>query len=241
MIVLHQMPRVFGLPNTSPACMKLEAWLRMTKLPYTLAELDLARAPKGKLPFIEDDGRVLGDSNLIVEELVSRYGVDPDAHLTAVERAVSLAFRRMLDENFYWALIEVRWRNEASWPKVREALAAALFPALPPATGKDILETQIRPLLLQQQHGHGMGRHSAEEIERIGSADMQSVADWLGDKPYFMGDRISTADATVLAYVANVLIPPLDNPIKTFVASQKNLGAYCTRMLGELFPDLAAQ
>jgi glutathione S-transferase len=241
MIVLHQLPRAFGLPNMSPACMKLEAWLRMAKLPYTLVELDLARAPKGKVPFIEDEGRILGDSNLIVEDLVSRYGVDPDAHLTAAERAASLAFRRMLDENFYWALIDVRWRNEASWPRMRETMAAALFPALPPATRNDILDAEIKPMLLQQQHGQGMGRHAAEEIQRIGIADMKSVADWLGEKPYFMGDRISTADATVLAFVANVLLPPLDNPIKSFVASHGPLSAYCTRLLGELFPDLAAE
>lgn len=240
MIALHQMPRAFGLPNMSPACMKLEAWLRMTKLPHTIAELDLSRAPKGKVPFIEDEGKVLGDSNLIIDHLVKSYGVDPDAHLTPAERAVSLAFRRMLDENFYWVILEVRWRSEASWPTTRECVGAALFPALPADVRADIVEKQLKPTILQQQHGQGMGRHTAEEIHAIGVADMAAVSDWLGEKPYFMGDRISTIDATVLAFVANILLAPVDNPVKRFVETRANLRAYCTRLLAELFADVTA-
>lgn len=238
MITLYQMARSLGLPNASPACMKLEGWLRMAKLPHRVALPDLTRAPKGKLPFIEDEGLLLGDSNLILEHLRARHGVDLDAHLDPVERATSLAFRRMLDENFYWVLIEVRWRNPEAWGMVRAGIAATLPEALPLATRVELVDGQLRPAILAQLHGQGMGRHTAAEIHAIGIADMRAVSDFLGDGPYVFGDRPSALDAAVYAYVANMVEPPLANPVKDWILARENLVEHAARMKAELFPEL---
>jgi hypothetical protein len=57
MIKLHQFAPAFGLPNASPFCMKVETYLRMAGLPYERVNSgDVLRAPKGKLPVIDDDG-----------------------------------------------------------------------------------------------------------------------------------------------------------------------------------------
>src|SRR5215470_14397806 len=74
MIKLHQGQRWRNLPNLSPPCVKLETWLRMAAIPYESAPPDLAEAPKGKVPFIEDAGVKMGDSTLIVEYLKRTYG-----------------------------------------------------------------------------------------------------------------------------------------------------------------------
>jgi Glutathione S-transferase N-terminal domain len=67
-IVLHQFSRSFGLPNASPFCMKLETYLRMAEIPHELAfEETLDKAPKKKMPYIEDEGQKIGDSNLVIE------------------------------------------------------------------------------------------------------------------------------------------------------------------------------
>jgi glutathione S-transferase len=34
----------------------------------------LDKAPKKKMPYIEADGQVIGDSNLIIEYLIKKYG-----------------------------------------------------------------------------------------------------------------------------------------------------------------------
>src|SRR5579863_5163865 len=66
-IKLFQFPRMFGIPNISPFCCKLETWLRITKIPYDVVDLpDPRKGPKGKVPFIEDVGQRLGDSSAIV-------------------------------------------------------------------------------------------------------------------------------------------------------------------------------
>src|SRR4051812_47536407 len=115
MIKLHQPPRAWKLPCGSPACFKLETWLRMTEIAYEPAPLEFSKAPKGKIPFIEHDGLMMGDSTLIIEYLKRTFRKDPDEHLGKKDRAVSLAFRRMLKENFYWVIMQARYGDEQNW------------------------------------------------------------------------------------------------------------------------------
>jgi glutathione S-transferase len=70
MIKVHQFAPAFGLPNASPFCMKLETYLRMAGLPFDLVnDGNVMNAPMGKLPYIEDDGRVVADTQVIIEYL----------------------------------------------------------------------------------------------------------------------------------------------------------------------------
>ena len=63
MIKVHQFAPAFGLPNASPFCMKLETWLRMAGLPFELVnDGNVMKAPKGKLPYIDDDGQPVADA-----------------------------------------------------------------------------------------------------------------------------------------------------------------------------------
>src|SRR5262249_45361546 len=80
-IKLFQFPRMFGIPNLSPFCCKLETWLRITRIPYEVVDSDPRKAPKGKLPFIEDGGVRIGDTSLIIDHLKRTRGVDPDSRL----------------------------------------------------------------------------------------------------------------------------------------------------------------
>ncbi|WP_375480322.1 hypothetical protein [uncultured Nostoc sp.] len=54
MITLYTALSLWGLPSISPACMELETWLRMAKLPYNntivVTADNLKLAPKGKVP-----------------------------------------------------------------------------------------------------------------------------------------------------------------------------------------------
>ena len=124
MIKLYQFAPAFGLPNASPFCMKLETYLRMAALPFEAPPASMQRlmqAPKGKMPYIEDDGRLLADSSLIIDYLKQRYGDRLDAWLDAEQRAIALAFARLIEENLYWALLHTRWIDPAGWALTREA------------------------------------------------------------------------------------------------------------------------
>jgi glutathione S-transferase len=71
--------------------MKVENYLRMTSIPYEVVDdFALAKAPKGKLPYIEDAGRAIADSGLILDYLKATYG-DPRTPTLSPRRRQSLS------------------------------------------------------------------------------------------------------------------------------------------------------
>lgn len=235
MIKLYQFPPAFGLPNASPFCMKLETYLRMTGLPFEIARhANHMKAPKGKLPYIEDNGRKIGDSGFVIDYLKATYGDPLDGKLDARQRAESLAWRRLMEENLYWAAVYSRWFDPAGWPLTKQIFFGKL-----PAALRWTLPTLARRGIRRQLAGHGIGRHSGEEIYHIGKADITALADFLGDKPYFMGDEPASIDAVAYAFLANLIWVPVDSPLKRHAARFSNLEAYCQRMKARYFAAAA--
>lgn len=232
MITLHQFAPAFGLPNASPFCMKLETWLRMAGLPFTLDNRgDVFKAPKGKLPYItDDDGTRVADTTFIVEHLTRRHGIALDAHLGPLERALATAFQRLIEENLYWAVVHTRWVDDAGWALTRQAFFGAM-----PVPLRWIVPPLARRGLRGQLRAHGMGRHAPAEIHAIGCRDLTAIADFLADKPFMLGERPSSIDASAHAFVANILWAPVDSPIQRHARSRPSLEAYCQRMKARYF------
>lgn len=232
MIRLHQFAPAFGLPNASPFCMKLETYLRMVGLPYELVNSgDVLRAPKGKLPFIDDGGTRVADTSFIIEYLKGRYGDTLDARLTPAQRAEATAFQRLLEEDLYWTVVQTRWVEDAGWQKTREAFFGAL-----PMPLRWILPPLARRGLRSEMRGHGMGRHSAAEIHAIGCRDVTAVADFLADKPFMLGNEPTSLDASAYAFLANLMWAPVDSPIQRHARARPTLEAFCQRMKARYFP-----
>lgn len=100
-VVLHQMPPNYRVLNVSPPCVKLETYLRMNKIPYE-SEYSFNMSSKGKVPWIEYNGRSVTDSNFIVHFLNEEFQFDPDAHLSVAEKAIAHTMLVTLEENTYW-------------------------------------------------------------------------------------------------------------------------------------------
>jgi glutathione S-transferase len=231
MIRLFQFAPAFGLPNASPFCMKLETYLRMASLPYELVNSgDVMKAPKRKLPYIDDGGTIVADTSFIVEYLKGRYGDPLDAGLSPQERAVATAFQRLFEENLYWAVVQTRWAEDAGWEKTREAFFGTL-----PAPLRWLVPRLARRGLLAEMRGHGMGRHSAAEIYAIGCRDVTAVADFLADKAFMLGGQPTSLDSTAYAFLANLLWAPVDSPILRHARARPTLEAYCQRMKARYF------
>lgn len=226
MIKVHQFAPAFGLPNASPFCMKLETYLRMAGLPYELVnDGNPMKAPKGKLPWIEDEGRVVADSGFIVEHLKRRHGDPLDARLTAGQRALATALQRLFEEHLYWAVVHTRWIDGAGWPLTRDAFFGML-----PAPVRAFLPALARRAMRAEMRGHGMGRHAPDEIHALAGQDLQAVADLLADRPYLLGPEPASIDATAYAFLANILWAPIDSPIRRRALALPVLEDYCRRM-----------
>ncbi|XP_020623533.1 failed axon connections homolog [Orbicella faveolata] len=100
-VVLHQMPPNNRVLNVSPPCLKLEAYLRMNNIPYE-SDYSFNMSSKGKVPWIEYNGKSVADSNFIIRFLNEEFQFDPDAHLSVVEKAIAHSMLVTLEENTYW-------------------------------------------------------------------------------------------------------------------------------------------
>src|SRR5436305_15197084 len=102
MITLYQPPQAWGLPTISPFCVKLETYLRMTKVDYKVSQGSVLKAPKGRVPYIKIDDKFLGDSSLIIFELKKRFGDPLDQNLTSEQKALALSLQLMVENHLYF-------------------------------------------------------------------------------------------------------------------------------------------
>lgn len=65
MITVYNFGPQFGLPDPSPFCMKAMVQIKMAGQRYERKDCDPRKAPKGKAPFITDDGQTIADTSFI--------------------------------------------------------------------------------------------------------------------------------------------------------------------------------
>jgi glutathione S-transferase len=234
MITLYGSGPNFGLPDASPFVCKAETLLRMMKLPFERRMMSFVKAPKRKIPYIDDDGLLLGDSTFIRWHLEQKYGVDLDAGLTPEQRAVGWAFEKMAEDNLYWALVELRWMQAANFDR-----GPRVFFARVPAPLRGVVANMVRGQVKKSLHYQGMGRHSQAEVERLGIRSIEAIADYLGDKPFFLGDRPTGVDASLFAFVSGALCPVFTSPVQQAAWKRDALRRYVGRMAARYFPDYA--
>merc|ERR1711879_1051024 len=88
-------------------------------------------------------------------------------------------------------------------------------------------------------HGHGIGRHSEEEVKKIGLADLKAFSEYLGNKPFLFGEKPCIADASLFGFLAQILSThDEDNWLrKTINDDYKNLGDYVERVKEKYWSD----
>ncbi len=230
-LIVHQLPGAWGLPSISPFCLKLDAHLRLVGLPFrTVVDATPFKGPKGKLPWIEHDGRRIGDSGLIVEYLEQRLGCDADAGLSPSDRAVARALRRLIEENLYWTMVYDRWMVAEHWHRFRDVVLGAL-----PVPVRRVVGPVARRGVWRQLRGHGIGLHARDEIYAIGRGDIRAVAEFLGDKPFLMGEAASSIDAVAYGFLANIARPPIESPLKRELLERPNLVRFLERIEASWF------
>jgi len=236
MITLYTFGPAFGLPDPSPFVTKADMLLKLAGLPYRTDTSGFTKAPKGKLPYIEDDGERIADSTFIRFHIERKYGIDFDRGLDAEQRAAAWAFEKMAEDHFYWIGVDARWMNDDNFQK-----GPAKFFDRVPALMRPLAIAFVRRKLRNTLHGQGIGRHSPAEITALGVRDVQAMADYLGDKPYFMGDSPTGADATMFAFAAGTLCPVFESPVRTAAEGHHNLRRYVDRMMAQYYPEVRGQ
>ena len=237
MIKVYKFGPAFGLPDASPFVMKVETYLRMTDQKYEAITGDVRKAPRKQLPFVDIDGKVMPDSTAIVDHLEGARTEKLDAHLNAGQRAVALAFKSMLEEHLYFGILFMRWATDDGWtvfePSLREMLGGMGVPSLL----RGMVAGSARKQVAGRTRTQGIGRQPRTEVAGTCMKITDALAEHLGDRPYFCGDKLTTYDATVYAFAAGVLCPAFDNELRKHAATKKNLVSYADRMKDAYWKD----
>ncbi|ALK08862.1 glutathione S-transferase family protein [Blastochloris viridis] len=232
MITLYGFGPAFGLPDPSPFVLKAELLLKFAGLPYRIDTSGMHKAPKGKLPYIDDDGARVPDSTFIRFHIEKTYGVDFDHGLDANARGIAWAVEKMIEDQLYWALVHDRWMDDANFTNGPKTF----FKRIPPPLRQlaiFVIKRKIRSVL----KGQGFGRHSRAEVAELTGRAVDSVAAILGDKPFLMGEKPCGADAAVAGMLIAILCPVFDSPTRDAIERHPNLVAYRDRVMAQYFAD----
>jgi len=238
MITLLGYIPAWGLPDVSPFVTKVDCYLRMVGLPYKLVRLpggDLTKTPKGKLPVIEDGDKTVADSDFIIEYLKQTYGDSLDGRLSPRDKAVAVAFGRMLEESFYWYLVQMRYRRDEDF-RIYDPIWVEFLDFVPPEARVAPVK-EFRERILHEFYWSGKGRHTPEEVEHLAREEFDAISNYMGDKPYLLGEHPTSIDATLYAWLIHAMRVPFPSPIGKYGNSLPNLVAYCDRMRDRYYAD----
>ena len=231
MIPLYGFRSAMGVVDLRPFVVKVDTLLRLAKLPYEKKSgpQHFSKAPKKKLPFIEDDGQVIADSYFIAQHLKDKYEIDFDSWLTPDQKAQSYLITKSLEENFYFCIVYSRWIKSDVWPEFKtHAFAKLPMPLkliVPPLARKGVIST------LDKQ---GISRHSDEEILHIYDQTLQQLSTILGNKPYFMGDKMCSLDIVAYAMLVQMTMTEMETSFTRQAKQYSNLVEFCQRFQQQL-------
>ena len=225
----------WGLPTTGPFALKLLAWLELASIPYEqVVENNPRKGPHGKNPWIELEGKRIGDSEVIIDLLKRRHGIDLEEGLTPEQMAIGHAWRRTFEEHFHQVLEWELFVHPAGATWMKASLLSQMSPVVGP-----LVFRMMRSHFGRQLHARGIARHAPEVVAGKGRADLDALSAFLGDRPFLLGDRPTSADCAVFGLVAPMISWTMTTPVARHARSLPNLASYCERMRIRCFGDRA--
>ena len=232
MIVLSGGGAAWGLPEISPFVTKTEIHLKMAGLDYSKRQASPEESPKGQIPFIDDGGRLIGDSTFIRFHIESEYDVDLDGDLTPVGRATAMAIELMCEHELAPAVGYFRWLI----PENFERGPGMWFNEAPTEMREELkrgLQEEVRKAMIAR----GIARHSDAEIVGLAVRSLKALEVFLDKKAFLMGDEPCGADAIVFATLAAAMTPYFQSPLRDEALKFPTLVAYVTRMFDRFYPE----
>jgi hypothetical protein len=166
--------------------------------------------------------------------LEKHHGIDFDAALGDSERAVAWAFEKLCEDHLYWASVLFRWTKRDNFEKGPRHFFDRI-----PAPIRALIVPMVRRDVKRSLHGQGFGRLSDAELTTIVARGVDSIAAFLADKNYLMGNQPCGADASVFAWLAGERISMFTSPVRDAVVRHPNLVSYVDRLMKQYFPALA--
>jgi glutathione S-transferase len=193
----------------SPFVVKVAAILDYHRIPYEFRLVPFTGLPRGKMPIIHHDGKLISDSHAIVQYLIEK-GLVPKGNLTPEVHAQAEILRLALENFFYWGVVVERWVD--NWPLTRAMYFEKL---LPPELYATLPDQVLQPMLVKQLHEVGTSRYSREEFLQNYQDFIRQISVLLGQKKLFFGenDEPSVQDLTLYGFFKCSIYCATLNPI----------------------------
>jgi len=230
MLTLLTFKPMLGLKAPSPFALKADALLTMSGLDFKREYFSVIKAPRKKLPVLRDGDQLIPDSALIQRQLEQEHDIDFDGHLSEEDMAIANAFRRLVEHHLYFIAAWFRWEEHT------DEVKNAYFGDVPGFIRGLVFNSSFKTFR-KTLHLQGLSRHSREDLVTFAKEDIDAIAQHLGNKTWFMGERISSIDASVAGALVNNLDCTLETPITETIRAYPNLVAYCARFRGELYGE----
>ena len=164
------------------------------------------------------------------------YKSDANVLLRGKTRFTALSFLTECLSSFHRTLVYCRWLSafgkEYRGKLFTKKFGHLVFPL------KHLIAHQITKKIKRDLWGHGMGRHSEQELYGIAQRDLLAVSEILGQKKFLFGDKPCLADAALFAFIAasawDLPKSPFDELIET---KAQNLHTHAQRMKELYYPD----
>jgi len=233
-VYVYQFSRTSTVPTISPACLKLETWLKLNGIKFeNINHNSKLRSKRGLLPFVELNGEEICDSDYIIKQLSTKFEKeDPAANLTAEQKNVQHAMVTMVENHLQWAIMHWRVKNADNTLKgFHLDLQNMMGTKMPVGLLNLFFKHTMLRKGMKKVKAAGFNGYTAEEIEQFGKDDLKVLSELLGDKQFFFGDDPNHLDLVAFSQVALVLnVDDSENgvkcPLKEFI------NAECTNLVG---------
>lgn len=225
MLSLLTFPKGFGLFSMSPFCIKSALMLELSGQPWQRSDmLDPTEMPHRKLPVLATPDGQIADSDGIRDWLEGQ-GADFDEGLTTADRAHTRAWVRLAEYHLGLHLLQMRWNDDAVWPEVRDQI----FQPVPEPMREEI-SAPVRKEIQNGLQWQGLARFTdAERMHRL-EQDLKPIKALTGERPYLMGDRITSADLSVAPFLISMLQTSEASQISKRLRDDAVLCAYLSRV-----------
>ncbi|XP_041980382.1 metaxin-1 isoform X2 [Aricia agestis] len=229
----------WGLASIDLECLKVLTYMKFIGVPVKVREVSNPFfTPKGTLPVVRDGRKVLTNFEEVVDYLKTLH-YSTDLHLNTKQAAEASAFTQYLKDKLYPAYQYCWWVDEKNYGDLtRPTYAKALqlpfnfyYPSRYQNAAKDMIEALF-------------GEHAdLREIERTAFLEaekcLKTLSDRLGESEYFFGNRPTSFDAVVFAYLAPLVKAPFPNPtLANHVKAINNLSRFVARISQKNFRNV---
>ncbi|KAF8371850.1 hypothetical protein PRIPAC_78279 [Pristionchus pacificus] len=232
-VYFYQFPGTPTVSSFSPFCIKVEAFLRLHKIKYERRNTLSTRGSNGQLPFIELNGEIHSDSQIIIRRLTQIFKLKeyPDEQTAAIGHAVD----RLLDNHTFNLRLMIKTGVDKMIREMNSDTVHPVFLPIVASLGGWYLSNKM-----VNRASVSVGKFKEYEFKELLRNDLIQLQTILGKKNFLMGEEPTTVDCTAIGQLGSANAIPSSRYYYHDLLDSSELAPlkeYCERVKTRIFGD----